>query len=156
MKLKILTKKDIDLIIELEKHSAPEKPHYARYDIKALSYIFENPNKCGAFGMFDDKKLIGWGAYRSNWKKNNKESEICEVSSIVVDKDYRRSGLGNTILNKILEVLKLKKLDKAFLTVSPLNVGALILYLKRGFLIYDFRKDIYGPGADRIYLEINL
>ena len=71
MKLKELTRKNIPNIIDLEKDNAPDKPFYAKYDEKALSFIFDNPQVCKAYGLFDDGKLVGWGAYRSQWSEYN-------------------------------------------------------------------------------------
>jgi len=44
MTIKQLNKENIPNIIQLEKNHAPDKPHYARYDEKALNFIFDNPN----------------------------------------------------------------------------------------------------------------
>jgi ribosomal protein S18 acetylase RimI-like enzyme len=154
MELRRLGKSDIDSIIELEKHHAPDKPHYARYDQEALSFIFDNPESCEAIGLFDEEILVGWGAYRTNWSKYNKERGVFEISSIVVNTDYRRKGLGEKILNRIIEDLKKKKFTKIYLTVSPLNTGALLLYVKNGFVIFDYKPNVYGPGADRVFLEL--
>jgi ribosomal protein S18 acetylase RimI-like enzyme len=156
VKLKLLLKEQIPQIIELEKHSAPDKPYYSRYDQEALDFLFDNPEKCGAIGLFRGKNLIGWGAYRANWKRHIKEKGLYEVSSIVVDKDHRRRGFGKMILTEILKILQKSEAQRVFLTVSPLNIGALLLYLKNGFTIYDFRKNIYGPGGNRVYLELDL
>ncbi len=154
MELRRLSKSDIDSIIELEKHHAPDKPHYARYDQEALSFIFDNPESCEAIGLFDEEALVGWGAYRTNWSKYNKERGVYEISSIVVNTNYRRKGLGEKILNRIIEDLKKKKFTKIYLTVSPLNTGALLLYVKNGFIIFDYKPNVYGPGADRVFLEL--
>ena len=49
---------------------------------------------------------------------------------------------------------KKKKFTKIYLTVSPLNTGALLLYVKNGFVIFDYKPNVYGPGADRVFLEL--
>ncbi|MCD4756294.1 GNAT family N-acetyltransferase [bacterium] len=154
MKIRQLCKSDIASIIELEKHHAPDKPHYVRYDQKTLLFIFDNPDDCGAIGLFDKERLVGWGAYRTNWSKYNAECGVYEISSIVVDTTYRRQGLGERILNRIIDDLKKKKFTKVYLTVSPLNLGALILYVKNGFIIYDYKANVYGEGADRVFLKL--
>lgn len=153
MKIKELTREHITAIMVLEKDHAPDRPHYARYDKEALNFIFDNPKICHAYGIFGGDDLICWGAYRSGWSKDNLEEGVYEISSIVVHTDYRRKGLGKMMLDKILkEIRRNQKYKKIYLTVSPLNLGALLLYLKNGFMIYDFKKNVYGEGADRIYL----
>lgn len=149
-----LTRQNIPDIIALEKDHAPDRPYYAKYDKKALSFIFDNPDICKAYGIFDKNKLIVWGAYRSQWSEYNSEEEgIYEISSIVVNADCRRRGLGNRLLDKLFsDIKKGKNFKRIYLTVSPKNIGALFLYLHNGFEIYDFKKDVYGPGSDRVYL----
>lgn len=155
MDIKQLNHQNIKQIIDLESHSAPNVPHYKPYDEEALKFIFDNSKSCRAYGMFDGEKLIGWGAYRTNWSEYNKEEGVYEISSIVIDKDYRRKGYGQQILDRIISEIKSNQsFNKIYLTVSPLNNGALILYLENNFVVYDYKKDIYGPGADRIFLEI--
>ncbi|HWS83970.1 MAG TPA: hypothetical protein VN207_06895 [Ktedonobacteraceae bacterium] len=52
-----------------------------------------------------------------------------------------------------IEVRQLSAHNKEiFLTVSPLNFAALLLYLKNGFIISDYRRDVYGLGVDRVYM----
>lgn len=153
IKIKNLTSKDIHSILELESHSGPDKPLYSRYNKKALQYIFNNTG-CNALGAFEGNQLIGWGAYRSKWSKYNKEAGVFEISSIVVDKTKRKKGIGSKILYLILNKIKsAENVKKIYLTVSPLNKVALMLYLKNGFVIFDYKKNLYGPGSDRIFLE---
>ncbi|OFW52980.1 MAG: hypothetical protein A2163_00360 [Actinobacteria bacterium RBG_13_35_12] len=155
MDIKPLNRTHISQIVQLESENAPLKPHYSKYTQKDLDFIFSNPDSCGAAGLFDNKKLIGWGAYRTNWRRHKKEKDVYEISSVVIDKDYRRQGLGTKILNYIIDILgKKTKSNRLFLTVSPFNIPALQFYLNLGFIIYDFQKDIYGPGEDRVYLEL--
>lgn len=154
MQLATLRHEDIPLILELESQSAPDKPLYVRYDQEALAFIFNNPDTCDAVGVFDGKKLIGWGAYRTNWKGHNKEEGVYEISSIVVDKDSRGKGLGTKILQEILKRIQTSQNYKSiYLTVSPQNIPALLLYLKNGFIICDYQKDVYGPDTDRVFLS---
>lgn len=51
------------------------------------------------------------------------------------------------------EIRKQKDYKEMYLTVSPKNTPALALYLKNGFEVFDSKKDVYGPGADRLYLR---
>jgi len=155
MEIRALNSEDIASILLLEKDHAPDIPFYAKYNHEALAFIFDNADSCHAVGLFDDKKLVGWGGYRTNWSKDNLTVGIYEISSIVLHKDYRGKGNGKDILlNLIGTIKKNQQYKKIYLTVSPLNIGALILYLKNNFVIYDFKKNVYGEGADRLYLEL--
>jgi len=156
MKLKKLTRKNISDILLLEKHHTPNEPIYSKYDKKSLNYLFDRPETSKAYGLFDDNKLIGWGSYRTNWYRHKQEKDIFEISSIVINKKYRRKGLGQKIFNKMLTDWKKQERNKVFITVSPHNTGALLLYLKNGFIVYKFKKDAYGvKGSDRLYLSLS-
>lgn len=154
MQIKRLESTHLDAILSLESHSAPQVPIYKPYDQDALNFIFSNSDKCAAFGMFDEERLVAWGAYRSDWNADNSQRGVFEISSLVVDRDYRNQGIGGKLLMYIIEQMKDKNAKKIYLTVSPLNISALVLYLKYGFVIYDYKKDVYGPSVDRLYLSL--
>ena len=156
MDLKELSKKNIQEILDLEKNHAPDTPHYSKYNEEALSFIFDNPKSCKAFGLYENSKLIGWGAYRTNWKDENVNNGIYEISSIVIHQSYRRKGLGQQMLKKIIEDIKKNQdFKEIYLTVYPQNLPPLLLYLKSNFVIYNYKKDVYGPGSDRVYLKLD-
>ncbi|HNQ31306.1 MAG TPA: GNAT family N-acetyltransferase [Candidatus Woesebacteria bacterium] len=152
--LAISAKKDI---LDLEARSAPDVPYYYRYvnDVSALDYIFQHPDICQAFGVYENNVLVGWGSYRSGWAGQNiKGPGIFEISSIVVDIAYRRKGIGKMLLKRIIqELLSKSDCHTIYLTVFPGNTSALMLYLSEGFEIYDYKKDLYGPGVHRVYLQ---
>lgn len=155
MELLQLSNQNIKEILSLEKESAPDKPYYSKYDEEALRFIFDNPSKCKAFGMYEGNNLVGWGCYRTQWKDENIKDGVYEVSSIVVHASYRRKGIGQQILHKIIEDIKsIQDYKEIYLTVYPENIAPLFLYLKSGFIIYNYKKDVYGPGSDRIYLRL--
>lgn len=77
------------------------------------------------------------------------------MSSIVVDKPHRRKGIGRAILNKIIQdINKNQDYTEIYLTIYPDNLAPLLLYLKSNFVIYNYKKDVYGPGSDRLYLRL--
>lgn len=155
MELKKLTATNIKDVLCLEKDNAPDKPFYLKYNDEALIFIFDNPKTCKAYGLFDNNKLIAWGCYRTQWKDENVKEGVYEISSIVVNKNYRRKGLGKQILNRAIEDIKKgQNYKEIYLTVYPGNLSALLLYLNNGFVIYNYKKDVYGPGSDRVYLHL--
>ncbi len=148
MKIITLSKKHIANIQKLERESAPEKPDYVKYTLEELQELFDNPEKCQVFGIYLGNELVAWSSYR--WIKDN----LYEFSSVVVHKNHRGKGMGKALLKYTAgEILNNHKDAEIYLTVYPQNFNALILYLKNNFLIYDFKKDYYGPGADRLFLK---
>lgn len=155
MELRQLSSQNISEILTLEKDNAPDKPYYSKYDKDALEFIFDNSNKCKAYGMYEEDSLVGWGCYRTQWKDENIREGVYEISSIVVHTSFRRKGIGKQILNKIIEDIKRNQdYKEIYLTVYPENVVPLLMYLNNGFIIYNHKKDVYGPGSDRIYLRL--
>ena len=158
MDIQLLSFTDKDNILKLEVESAPDSPYYYRYsnDVKALDYIFENPISSKAFGVYEKEKLIAWCAYRTKWNDDNSQEDgQYEISSVVVDKSNRRKGIGNKLLKHSIDYIRNHQDFKSiYLTVYPGNIPALIMYLQNGFIIYDFKKDVYGPGSDRLYLSL--
>lgn len=153
MELKQLSRENIPAIIDLERDNAPEEPLYSKYDEEALSYIFDNPENCRAYGVFEEDKLLGWGGYRNGWSEDNADKGVFEISSIVVDLSKRGQGIGKMLLDHITkEIQNNAEYQKIYLTVSPLNLPALTLYIKNGFVIYDYKPNVYGEGAHRVYL----
>ncbi len=151
MQIEKLHQVHIPQILKLEEESAPKKPLYSPYNRAALEFIFDNSVSCGAIGLFDVAQLIGWGAFRTGWKEGTDNVEIC---SIVIDKDRRGQGFGRQVLQELKKILiEDFQIYKFFLTVSPQNVAAYELYKKDGWIKYDSKKDVYGPGADRIYMK---
>ena len=148
MEIKQLFKKDIGSILELESIHAPKLPHYFPYDRKELDdYLMGGAFE--AFGMVDGDKLIAWSAYK---KTDDNSYEIC---SLVLDKNYRKKGLGKKLLLYVIEQIRSKyKNVRIHLSVSPINLPALLLYLNSGFIIYDYKKDYFGPGVDRVLLQL--
>lgn len=148
MQVIILTEQNIKDILELESESGPGEPYYADYSENELQDLFKKPEECQAFGIFENNKLIAWSTYR------RKEDNLYAISSLVVSKDYRGKGLGKALLKHVIKaILDIHKDTEIYLTVYPQNLDALFLYLKNNFVIYDFKKDYYGPGADRLFLK---
>jgi ribosomal protein S18 acetylase RimI-like enzyme len=154
IKLVELTKNDIDKILDLEAQSALQLPVYYPYDREALdSYIFQNKD-AKAYGAFDGDKLVGWSAFSCREKSDGTDKGFYEMCGIVVDAKYRRQGIGKKLFNiRLQELLKKEAVIKIYATNYPKNIPILLLYLTNGFVVYDYKKDVYGPGGDRVYVK---
>lgn len=154
MEIRKLDQSYIESLLDLESHSAPEPPVYMKYDRENLEKLFTDSSKSAVFGAFEGDTLIGWASYRSGFGLEKSEIGEYAMSSMVVHKDYRRKGIGTKLFNvRMKELLEKDDLKKVIATAYPKNVGIIILFLKNGFYIADYKKDLYGPGIDRIYLE---
>jgi len=102
--------------------------------------------KCGG-------KVIGGAQFIRDWR----DSSRAYLVGIAVDSDYRGNGLGTRFLRACLDLLKAQDIRCAELTVDPANYGAVKVYEKKLFFrTVEKRKDEYGPGEDRLVMEIDL
>ena len=82
-----------------------------------------------------------------------------EIISFVIDKNYRKKGIGKALLNKILLIAANKKISSIFLEVSVENNIAINLYKKANFLKIGERKNYYslnGRKVNAYIMKLNL
>ena len=82
-----------------------------------------------------------------------------EIISFVIDKNYRKKGIGKALLNKILLIAANKKISSIFLEVSVENNIAINLYKKANFLKVGERKNYYslnGRKVNAYIMKLNL
>ena len=73
------------------------------------------------------------------------------LHKVFVDRDYRGKGLGSQLFEAVLKACDEQNLA-CFLTVDPVNEGAIGLYQKWGFKDRKFVKGYYRPEEDRLVL----
>ena len=74
-----------------------------------------------------------------------------ELLRIAAHKSSRRSGVGDLLMEAVLDFAKINKLASVFLEVRCSNTAAVRLYEKHGFSILRTRKDYYdNPVEDAI------
>jgi ribosomal-protein-alanine N-acetyltransferase len=88
-----------------------------------------------------EKRIIGYLIY---WIL---DKEV-QISNIAIHPDYRRMGLGETVLRQLLSQLRKKRTEFIFLEVRPSNTAALNLYRKLDFEIVGIRKDYYRNPSE--------
>ena len=77
-----------------------------------------------------------------------------EIISIVVDKKFRKIGIGKSLLNKLLNIALIKKIQNIFLEVSVENKIAINLYKKFNFIKVGKRKSYYFQNGKYIDADI--
>ena len=81
-----------------------------------------------------------------------KDEGLGHIISLAVDKDYRRSNIASSLLNKAIETFKLMDIDKITLEVKVTNTSAVNFYKK-----FDFKIDREVPnyyGVESAYVMI--
>ncbi len=89
----------------------------------------------------DDKKIIGYGVL-------SYAAQEAHILNIAVAPDQQRNGLGQKILQHLLNIAKMHGAEEIFLEVRPSNQAARQLYDKFNFVEIGIRKDYYVEGAD--------
>ncbi len=77
--------------------------------------------------------------------------EIVEIEYIVVSPEYRRRGIGKSL---IIDAISSEDTLKAILEVKKSNTGAIEFYKKLGFNSLRIIKNYYLRGEDAIAMEV--
>ena len=80
-----------------------------------------------------------------------------EILNVAVSPTFRRSGIGQALLDRAFTCLKEKGAERVTLVVRKSNEAAKNLYLKNGFSPIAVRKNYYSaPTEDGIVMEKHL
>lgn len=125
-------------------------------DVKSFNRPFDYPAK----SKDDVTKYLGdaiiylcyiKGDVVGSFSYKRKKDGSYDFLQMVVLPKYQGKGVGKYMTKKMLEKLKGKKVYTA---THPLNIPAIILYLKNGFQIYGFKDNYYGDGEPRLLLRL--
>lgn len=106
-------------------------PHYAVY-----LCAFVNGEMCGIASVY----LIAGEA---------------EIMNIAVLPEYRRNGVADALMSKLVSVAREKECEIITLEVADGNIGAISLYEKHNFVVSGRRKGFY-KDADALNMEKRL
>jgi len=102
---------------------------------------------CLAYGG----EIIGVMEFMRTW-----DQYACYLVGITIVPQYRSLGYGKYFLKQVLDQIQRDGFRKVLLTVAEDNIPARRLYASFGFQQVGFLKDEYGPGEDRLLLELEL
>ena len=77
-----------------------------------------------------------------------------EIISILIDKKFRKKGIGKNLIDKILRIAKKNKIKHIFLEVSVENRIAINFYKKFNFNLIGDRKNYYNQNGRSIDAHI--
>ena len=90
-------------------------------------------------GAFADQQLVGLCGLVTNTQRLANAAEIIQM---YINKDYRRLGLGLTLIERVLETVKARKLtNTVLLEVLKDNSSAYKAYIKAGFKVDNTLSD---------------
>ena len=121
----------LDIIINSNKYEIVEKAFLTPQNKSSVYNLFESWLEDPiAYGAFIEEKLIGIveGSIES-W--NNR----FRITNILVFAGYRHQGVGQKLMDKMIEVAKNKKVRMIVLETQSCNINAISFYKKNGFEI---------------------
>lgn len=142
IKLRKFKISDLDQILKIEKSSFSVSRAYSKERFKSLYKAHSND-----FIVAEKKsKVIG---YIIAYNRRG----FLDFDSIAVGKNYRGMGLGNRLMNFVLESFKTRGFKKAFLEVMTTDKKVISFYEKIGFQIRETLEGFYKDGANAYRME---
>jgi ribosomal protein S18 acetylase RimI-like enzyme len=139
MSTRFANKNDIDRVVEIEGLSFLQPWDYHIFKL-ALDDIFL---------VFDEEEISGYLIAVCCYK-----NITGTIMKMAVHPEHRRKGVATALLNRVLEILKDKKIIEVCLNVEIIRKPAIALYEKFGFKIMqtihmDYEDDL---GDDAFYI----
>ncbi len=132
-----VSREDLPMVSRLEELSFPDP--YPRYFLEQLAEA--NPE---TFLVAErEGKLVGY-TVADQWRDHN------HLVSIAVHPDNRRTGVGETLLVELENILESGLLR---LELRKSNLAAMEFYMANGFKPMGTRPGYYGDGEDAILME---
>lgn len=139
MEVELMNKSHIEGIMEIEKDSFAIP--WSRVAVEK-----ELSNNLAIYAVVkENDKVVGYGGM---WHVVNEG----HITNIAVHKDYRRKGIGNIIVNKLIEIAEEKEMIGLTLEVRKSNFPALELYRKNGFKLEGIRPEYYEDNKEDAYI----
>ena len=143
---------DLIPIMEVNLKTLPE--HYSDYFYESLLAELPEAFLVGEIGG----KGVGYIMCKTEYGFSNFKKlgfvKKGHVVSVAVLNEYRRRGIGKTLVEEAIKGVKSKKCDELYLEVRCSNTEAVKLYENMGFFIKQRLKTYYRDGEDAYLMTI--
>lgn len=136
MILREFTEKDIDEITALMKNLCSIKGQQFNEDRwrRSLQNRMNQESNAEVIVALDDDKEKVIGMAQCSIKQSDKGYRFGYISNLIVREEERRSGVGETIINYIIDLFRRNHIKSLRLSLSSdLDEAAKILFIKLGF-----------------------
>lgn len=140
IEFKKLNIEDWELLQSLEENAASDMFVSCDGEEEYKKYIRESQ----VYAIMKDNKAIGTISYK------NHEDGVVLINGLTVMPKYRGQGIASLAMNKLLDEIGNKSCS---LVVHPGNTPAILIYLRLGFYITDWKDNYFGDGEPRLYLQ---
>lgn len=128
-----------ETLADLEKQSASPLFHPLEGEKSFRNYL----KKSKVFYVLGDNKKIGTISYES-------KDKYYEVDGMTILPKYRNKGFAQKAFSLMLKKPKIKK--DWLLVTHPENTASLLIYLKAGFKIKEWKDNYFGDHSPRLLL----
>jgi len=94
----------------------------------------------------DDDGLVGYAGLFAT-------QHDADVQTVAVRRDRQGSGVGDLLVNALLDEAARRGVGRVLLEVREGNAAAQRLYARHGFASMGRRRGYYGPGLDAVVME---
>ena len=84
-----------------------------------------------------ENNIVGYLAGTINDKGSYESIQYGEINNMLIDKKYRRYGIGRKLINQFKEFCKNNNINNLKVVASAKNLNALSFYRKQGFEDFD-------------------
>ena len=134
-----MTLADADKVYEIENES-----FFEPWSKKKLLKEFEENSFLKHYVYEKDGEVVGFYIISCI-------TDLVEIFTIAVDKDYREDGIGSKLLEHVINYARENKAGEIWLEASTKNIAAINLYKKYGFKIQSTRKNYYQKTGEDAY-----
>ena len=142
-----MRERDLPFVMEIERLSFPNpwKESSFRGEIANLHISYPN-----VIIYRPQDKIIGYIIF---WLV----ADEAQISNLAVHPDFKRLGIGDTILKQVLITMRRMQAKQVILEVRPSNLSARTLYEKNGFTLLGIRRGYYqDPPEDALVMSKSL
>ena len=145
--IRVPSKNELGQIYELEKQIF-EPMNYPLFVIKQF---YDFMRQMMLVAVNEQNEVIGY-----TLGGMNSEEQIGWILSLATRQNYQGQGIGRSITEEILDVLRSKGAKDIHLTAHPENKPAIQLYNKLGFETVEEVQDYYGDGEPRLVMRLKV
>lgn len=142
IKIRPMVNKDILAVVDIDKKSYSH-PWGVNEFFREVNY-----NRFSRYYVVElDNNIIG---YIGSWFL----SDIIHITTLAVHPDYRRKGIGEKLMNYILDIGEKEEYKTCVLEVRVSNEKAINLYKKLGFKVDKIKKEYYPDNKEDAYYMV--
>lgn len=147
-----MTEHDLLEVVEIEETSGLSRWGWAAYyaELQGVNRDLMLIARLAPAPIIEHQRIAGYIVARES------AGEL-HINNVAVRDQYRRRGIGNALLSRIVESAKRLKVNVAFLEVRSGNHAAQALYEKQGFKPIARRPNYYtDPQEDAVVMSLVL